>query len=105
MPLSNYLMVSAILFTIGLFGALTKRNLIMVFMSIELMLNAVGLNFVAFSAYTPIADAVSLLRGQIFAIFIIVVAACEIGVGLGIVLLLFRQRKQIDIDKFDLLKE
>lgn len=104
MPLTSYLAVSAIMFSIGLFGALTKRNLILVLMSIELMLNAVNLNFVAFSAYAPLATQVSAMRGQIFSIFIMVVAACEVGVGLAIVLLLYRQRNEIEIDKFSFLK-
>lgn len=92
------------MFVIGLFGALTKRNLILVLMSIELMLNAVNLNLIAFSAYAPAVTSVAALKGQIFSIFIMVVAACEVGVGLAIVLLLYRQRNEIEINKFSLLK-
>lgn len=99
-PLVDYLIVGAILFTLGLFGFLRRTNVIMVLMSIELMLNAVNLNLLAFSRFlTP--DRVA---GQIFALFIITVAAAEAAVGLGIVIMLVRRRDIIDINKINLLR-
>ncbi len=98
--LQNYLVLSSILFAIGLYGALTKRNTIVVLMSIEIMLNAVNIALVAFSRYiTP-----ALLTGQVFAIFVIVVAAAEASVGLAILISVYRNRKTIETDKIDLLK-
>lgn len=96
----HYLVVAAILFCIGLYGATTSRNLIKVLMSIELILNAVNLNFVAFSKYvTP-----ETLDGQIVAIFVMTVAAAEAGVGLAIVLSIFKHFKTVDINKIHLMK-
>jgi NADH:ubiquinone oxidoreductase subunit K len=96
----HYLVLSAILFSIGLYGALAKRNAIIVLMSIELMLNAVNIAMVAFSRYiVP-----TLLTGQVFAIFIIVVAAAEAAVGLAIIIAIYRSRETIDITKIDLMK-
>ena len=89
---------SAVLFSAGVYGVLARRNAVLVLMSIELMLNAVNVNFVAFS------QALHQLTGQIFALFVITVAAAEIGVGLAIVILLFRNRETIDVDEVDLLK-
>ncbi len=98
--LQNYLVLSSILFAIGLYGALTRRNTIVVLMSIEIMLNAVNIALVAFSRYiTP-----ALLTGQVFAIFVIVVAAAEAAVGLAILISVYRNRKTIETDKIDLLK-
>jgi NAD(P)H-quinone oxidoreductase subunit 4L len=98
--LQQYLILSSILFTIGLYGALTKRNTIVVLMCIEIMLNAVNVAMVAFSRFiTP-----ALLTGQVFAIFIIVVAAAEASVGLAILIAIYRNRKTIETDKIDLLK-
>ena len=98
--LEHYLILSAILFSIGLYGALAKRNAIIILMSIELMLNAVNIAMVAFSRYiVPL-----LLTGQVFAIFIIVVAAAEAAVGLAIILAIYRSRKTIDATKIDLMK-
>ncbi len=98
--LQNYLVLSSILFAIGLYGALTKRNTIVILMSIEIMLNAVNIAMVAFSRYiTP-----TLLTGQVFAIFVIVVAAAEASVGLAILISVYRNRKTIESDKIDLLK-
>ncbi len=98
--LQQYLILSSILFTIGLYGALTKRNTIVVLMCIEIMLNAVNVAMVAFSRFiTP-----ALLTGQVFAIFIIVVAAAEASVGLAILIAIYRARKTIETDKIDLLK-
>ncbi len=93
-----YLVVSALLFTIGLIGVLVKRNIIMVFLCLELMLNAANLNMVAFSHYS------SNIEGQIFTIFSITVAAAEAVVGLAIVISLFRNGGNINIDEFNILK-
>jgi len=98
--LQNYLVLSSVLFAIGLYGALTKRNTIVILMSIEIMLNAANVALVAFSRYiTP-----TLLTGQVFAIFVIVVAAAEAAVGLAILISVYRNRKTIESDKIDLLK-
>lgn len=99
-PLSYYLILSVILFGIGMFGALTRRNAVGVLMALELMFNAVNLNFVAFSRYLP----QPLLQGQIFAIFVITVAAAEATVGLAIVLGLYRNFQTINVDKINLMK-
>ena len=98
--LQHYLVLSAVLFCIGLFGALTRRNVVVILMCIELMLNAVNISLVAFSSYiVPL-----LLTGQIFAIFVIVVAAAEIAVGLAIVLAIYRGLANIDTNNINLLK-
>ena len=98
--LEHYLILSAALFSIGLYGALAKRNVIVVLMSIEIMLNAVNIAMVAFSRYiVPL-----LLTGQVFAIFIIVVAAAEAAVGLAIIMTIYRTRETIDVTKIDLMK-
>ena len=98
--LEHYLILSAILFSIGLYGALTKRNAVIILMCIELMLNAVNITMVAFSRYiVP-----SLLTGQVFAIFIIVVAAAEVAVGLAIILSIYRGLETIDATKTNLMK-
>lgn len=99
-PLENFLFVSAILFTLGVFGVLARRNAVQILMSVELMLNAVAVNFVAFSAYT---DSV-LFRGTIFAIFIIIIAAAEVGLALGIILRVFRNRGTANVDEVSQLK-
>ena len=98
--LEAYLMLGALLFGIGLFGALTRRNAVAILMCLELMLNAVNINMVAFSRFiTP-----NLLTGQIFAIFIIGIAAAEAALGLAIVLAIFRHRETINADEIDLMK-
>jgi len=98
--LQHYLLLSAVLFTIGLYGALTRRNAIIILMCIELMLNAVNITMVAFSRFvTP-----ALLTGQVFAIFIIIVAAAEVAVGVAIVLAIYRGITDIDITKVNLMK-
>jgi NAD(P)H-quinone oxidoreductase subunit 4L len=98
--LTHYLVLSAVLFCIGLYGALTRRNAVIILMCIELMLNAVNISLIAFSSYVV----PQLLTGQVFAIFVIVVAAAEVAVGLAIVLAIFRHFKDIDIDNINLLK-
>jgi NADH-quinone oxidoreductase subunit K len=108
----NFLMLSFLLFIIGVAGVLSRRNIIIIFMSIELILNAVNLNLITFSRYLQLNQellrakglAVNTLAGPVFTIFIIVVAAAEAAVGLGIVLSLFRNRETVSIDEIDLLK-
>jgi NADH-quinone oxidoreductase subunit K len=102
--LSKFLVIGALLFIIGVAGVLTRRNIIVIFMSIELILNAANLNFVAFSRYLQEAGSVNALAGQIFTVFVIVVAAAEAAIGLGIVIALYRNKETILIDEIDLLK-
>jgi NAD(P)H-quinone oxidoreductase subunit 4L len=98
--LEHYLILAAVLFSIGLYGALAKRNAVIILMSIELMLNAVNIAMVAFSRYiVPL-----LLTGQIFAIFVMVVAAAEVAVGLAVIIAIYRHRQTIDATKIDLMK-
>ena len=97
-PLNFYLVLSGILFTIGVTGVLIKRNPIVIFMCIELMLNAVNLSFVAFSRYNQ--D----LGGQLIVIFVLAVAAAEVAVGLGIIVSIFRARVSINIDELDIMR-
>ncbi len=98
--LEHYLILSAILFSIGLYGVLAKSNAVVILMCIEIMLNAVNIALVAFSRYVvPL-----LLTGQIFAIFVIVVAAAEAAVGIAIIIAIYRNRQSVDVDKFDLMK-
>ena len=92
------LVFSAFLFSAGVYGVLARRNAVMVLMAIELMLNAVNVNLVGFSA------ALKDVNGQIFALFVIAVAAAEVGIGLAIVILLFRNRGSINVDEVNLLK-
>ena len=100
MNLALVLTLGALLFSIGVYGVLARRNAVLVLMSIELMLNAVNINLVAFGSW--FSDTVGL--GQIFALFVIAIAAAEVGIGLAIVLLIFRNRETINIDEVDLLK-
>jgi NADH-quinone oxidoreductase subunit K len=102
--LSKFLVIGALLFSIGVAGVLTRRNIIVIFMSIELILNAANLNFVAFSRYLQETGNVNAVAGQIFVVFIIVVAAAEAAIGLGIVIALYRNKETIWIDEIDLLK-
>ena len=98
--LNHYLILSTILFCIGIFGVLTRRNAIGILMSIELMFNAVNINFVAFSKFVTPGEFV----GQIFAIFVIAIAAAEATVGLAIVLLIYRNFKGINVDDINMMK-
>ena len=98
MPIIEYLLLSAFLFCCGVYGVLARRNGVMVLMSIELMLNAVNINLVAFSARLNDAG------GQVFALFVIAIAAAEVGVGLAIVLLIYRNRVGVNLDEIDLMK-
>ena len=97
-PLHYYLTLSGVLFTIGVIGVLIRKNPIVIFMCVELMLNAVNLSFIAFSQHWLSFD------GQIFAFFVMTVAAAEVAVGLGIIVAIFRQRHSIDVDEVHLLK-
>jgi len=98
MPIGHYLFLSLALFLIGAIGVITRRNVIIVLMSIELILNAVNINLVAFSRY--FGD----VAGQVFALFIIAAAAAEAAVGLGIIIAFFRNRETVLADEMDLLK-
>jgi NADH-quinone oxidoreductase subunit K len=102
--LSKFLVIAALLFIIGVAGVLTRRNIIVIFMSIELILNAANLNFIAFARYLQETGNVNALAGQIFAVFVIVVAAAEAAIGLGIVIALYRNKETIWVDEIDLLK-
>ena len=102
--LSKFLVIGALLFIIGVAGVLTRRNIIVIFMSIELILNAANLNFIAFSRYLYHTGNANALAGQIFTVFVIVVAAAEAAIGLGIVIALYRNKETIWIDEIDLLK-
>jgi NADH-quinone oxidoreductase subunit K len=102
--LSKFLVIGALLFIIGVAGVLTRRNIIVIFMSIELILNAANLNFIAFSRYLSAMGDVDAVAGQIFAVFVIVVAAAEAAIGLGIVIALYRNKETIWVDEIDLLK-
>ena len=97
-PLSYYLILSAILFVIGVAGFLFKRNIVTIFMSVELMLNAVNLTFVSLSY------SLRQLDGQIFVFFVMVVAAAEATIGLAIIITVFRNRESLNVDRIDLMK-
>jgi NAD(P)H-quinone oxidoreductase subunit 4L len=98
MILNQFLILAAILFCIGVYGVLARRNGVLVLMSVELMLNAVNINLVAFSAYLHQS------AGQVFALFVITIAAAEVGVGLAIVLLIYRNLRSPDLDRVEQLK-
>ncbi len=98
MFLNQFLLLAAALFCMGVYGVLTRRNGVMVLMSVELILNAVNINLVAFGAFQDN------IQGDVFAVFVIAVAAAEVGVGLAMVLLMYRNRRSIDFSEVDLLK-
>lgn len=98
--LNQVLLVSAAMFSLGLYGALTRKSVVIVVMCIELMFNAVNINLVAFSFFSGLAA----LRGQAFAIFVMVVSACELGLCMGIAILLYRNRATVEVDKINLMK-
>ena len=97
-PISHYLFLSTALMTIGVLGVLTRRNMVIILMSIELILNAVNINLVAFSHYW------GGVHGQVFAIFIITDAAAEVAIGLGLLIALFRNKEAVNADEVDILK-
>ncbi|MDA3032486.1 MAG: NADH-quinone oxidoreductase subunit NuoK [Actinomycetota bacterium] len=94
----NFLLLAAVLFCIGVFGVITRRNAVMVLMSIELILNAVNLNLVAFALMNNNQE------GQVFALYVIAIAAAEVGVGLAMVLMIYRNRKSIALDELSEMK-
>jgi NADH:ubiquinone oxidoreductase subunit K len=99
-PLSYYLVLSAMMFCIGIYGVLARRNAILVLLSVEIMLNAVNINFIAFSRFiTP-----DTIVGQIYTIFAMAAGAAEIGIGLAIILLIYRGRETVNVDEVDMLK-
>ena len=100
MLLNQFLVLGALLFSLGVYGLLVRRNVVMVLLAIELMLNAVNINLIAFEAVLRSTEAV----GQVFAVFVITVAAAEVGIGLAIVLLIFRNRATANVDDFDLMR-
>ena len=103
MLVNQFLMLAAILFCIGVYGVLARKNGVLVLMSVELILNAVNINLVAFGAMWHVTDPAN-LSGQVFALFVIAIAAAEVGVGLALVLMIYRNRSSIDIDGVDLMK-
>ena len=100
MPVAYFLVLSSLLFSVGIYGVLARQNAVLVLLSIELMLNAVNINLVAFAAMFQ-ENGVS---GLVFALFVIAVAAAEVGVGLAIVILIFRNRQSVDVDEMSLMK-
>ena len=100
MQLESFLLLAAALFCIGVYGLVTSRNVIRVLMSIELMLNAVNINLMAFSNYLDPGQ----IKGQVFSVFVITIAAAEAAVGLAIVLSIYRNRDTVDMEQFNLLK-
>ncbi len=103
-PFEHVIGLSALLFTIGVIGVATRRNLIVMLMSIELMLNAVNLAFVGFNRMWPGVDGAHQLDGQVFVLMVITVAAAEVAVGLGIVISMFRNRDSVNVDEVSLLR-
>jgi|SRR5579863_5283361 len=104
LTLNHFLILGAVLFCIGLYGALTKRNAVAVLMGIEIMLNAVNITLVAFSFYNKVPAYKTFLTGQIFAIFIITVAAAEAAVALAMIIAIYRKRSTVDVGEIDMMK-
>jgi NADH-quinone oxidoreductase subunit K len=100
MIVSQFLVLAAALFSLGIYGLLVRRNIVLILLSVELMLNAVNINLVAFESMIVTSDAI----GQVFAIFVITVAAAEVGIGLAIVLMIFRNRRSANVDDLDLMR-
>jgi NADH:ubiquinone oxidoreductase subunit K len=99
-PLNNFLVLSAILFSLGMYGVLARRSAVLILMSVELMLQAVSINFIAFAVYLDPSN----FTGIIFAVFVITVAAAEVGLALAIILRLFRNRATANVDEADIMK-
>ncbi len=97
---NQFLIVAAALFSLGAYGLLVRRNAVMVLLAVELMLNAVNINLVVFEAVLRTSEAV----GQVFSLFVITVAAAEVGIGLAIILMIFRNRQSANVDELDLMK-
>jgi NADH:ubiquinone oxidoreductase subunit K len=104
LSLNHFLVLGALLFCIGLYGALTKRNAVAVVMGIEIMLNAVNVTMVAFAFYNTIKPWSTYLTGQIFAIFIITVAAAEAAVALAMIISIYRKRNTVDVGEINMMK-
>lgn len=100
MLLNQFLILAAAMFALGVYGLLVRRNIVLILLSVELMLNAVNINLVAFESYLRSTEAI----GQVFAIFVITVAAAEVGIGLAIVLMIFRNRKSSNVDDLSLMR-
>ena len=100
MTLAQFLILGAALFSLGVYGLLVRRNIVLILLSVELMLAAVNINLVAFEAFLVTPDAI----GQVFAIFVITVAAAEVGIGLAIVLMIFRNRRSANVDELSLMR-
>jgi NADH-quinone oxidoreductase subunit K len=100
MLVNQFLILAAFLFSLGVYGLIVRRNAVMVLLAVELMLNAVNINLVAFEAYLRTTQAV----GQVFSIFVITVAAAEVGIGLAIVLMIFRNRSSANVEDFSLMR-
>ena len=103
-PVNYYIVLSAILFTIGVLGVLIRHNALIIFMSIELMLNAANLAMVAFNSILKTTDGKSVFSGQIFVFFVIAVAAAEVAVGLALIVEIFKSKHSIDVDQLSSLK-
>jgi NADH:ubiquinone oxidoreductase subunit K len=99
-PINNFLVLSAILFSLGIYGVLARRNAVLILMSVELMLQAVSINFIAFAVYLSPEQ----FTGVIFAVFVITIAAAEVGLALAIILRLYRNRATANVDEADTLK-
>jgi NADH:ubiquinone oxidoreductase subunit K len=104
LTLNHFLILGAVLFCIGLYGAITKRNAIAVLMGIEIMLNAVNITMVGFSFFNTVKPYAGYLTGQIFAIFIITVAAAEAAVALAMIIAIYRKRDTVDVGEIDMMK-
>ena len=100
MLLNQFLILAAALFALGVYGLLVRRNIVLILLSVELMLNAVNINLVAFESYLNTSEAI----GQIFASFVITVAAAEVGIGLAIVIMIFRNRRSANADDLSLMR-
>jgi NADH:ubiquinone oxidoreductase subunit K len=101
MYLVQFLLLAAFLFCVGVYGVLARKNAVLVLMSVELILNSVNINLIALGVYRGAAEAII---GQVFALFVVAVAAAEVGIGLAIVLLIYRNRADIDLTQVDLMK-
>lgn len=101
MILKNFLLLAAVLFCIGVYGLITSRNIVRLLMSLELALNAININFIAFSNYIDIDER----KGQVISLFIMALAAAEAAIGLALVLAIYRNRDTVDIEQFDVLKK
>jgi NADH:ubiquinone oxidoreductase subunit K len=101
MLLNQFLLLGAALFCIGVYGVLARRNGVLVLMSIELILNSVNINLVAFGSFQEGAAAIT---GQVFALFVVTIAAAEVGVGLAIILMIYRNKTSVDLDDVDMMK-